>query len=160
MEVSDYVDAVELEGGRLLLEARAAGLDAEVPHCPGWTVRRLLAHVGFVHGWAADYVAGAVTEMVDEPSEEQMFADAPDGERLFEWAAGQHRRLVTALRDAPADLECWTFLPAPTPLSMWARRQAHETAIHRVDAQQAAGRPAPSTRHSPRTVSTRSSEPS
>jgi MDMPI C-terminal domain./Mycothiol maleylpyruvate isomerase N-terminal domain. len=33
----------------------------------------------------------------------------------------------------------WTFLEAPTPLAFWARRQAHETAIHRVDAERAGG---------------------
>src|SRR5205823_6038165 len=43
-----------------------------------------------------------------------------------------------ALRDAPADLACWAFLDAPSPKAMWARRQAHETTIHRVDAELAA----------------------
>jgi uncharacterized protein (TIGR03083 family) len=28
-----------------------------------------------------------------------------------------------------------TFLAAPSPLAMWVRRQAHETAMHRVDAE-------------------------
>ena len=46
---------------------------------------------------------------------------------------------MEALASAPADLETWTFLDAPTPLAFWARRQAHETAIHRVDAESAAG---------------------
>jgi uncharacterized protein (TIGR03083 family) len=46
---------------------------------------------------------------------------------------------VEALVSAPDDLETWTFLEAPTPLAFWARRQAHETAIHRVDAETAAG---------------------
>jgi uncharacterized protein (TIGR03083 family) len=32
-----------------------------------------------------------------------------------------------------------TFLPAASPLAMWARRQAHELTIHRVDVEQAAG---------------------
>ena len=41
--------------------------------------------------------------------------------------------LVVVLHDMP------TFLPAPSPLAMWARRQAHETAIHRYDAQHATG---------------------
>ncbi len=45
--------------------------------------------------------------------------------------------LVQTLRDAPGDLACFTFLPAPSPLAFWARRQAHETAIHRGDAQAA-----------------------
>src|SRR5215475_12644623 len=39
---------------------------------------------------------------------------------------------------ADPGMTCWTFLEAPSPLAFWARRQAHETAIHRVDAQQAA----------------------
>ena len=43
------------------------------------------------------------------------------------------------LRAAPGDLEAFTFLPAPSPLAFWARRQAHETAIHRVDAESATG---------------------
>ena len=36
-------------------------------------------------------------------------------------------------------------MPAPSPLAFWARRQAHETAVHRYDAQSAApgGPPAP-----------------
>ena len=32
-----------------------------------------------------------------------------------------------------------TFLPAPSPLAMWARRQAHETSIHRCYAESATG---------------------
>ena len=70
-----------------------------------------------------------------------------------------HAALVAALRDADPDLECATFMPAPSPLAFWARRQAHETAIHRYDAQSAAAaarraRPPPSTRPSPPTAST------
>jgi len=49
--------------------------------------------------------------------------------------------LVRTLSGAPRDLRCWTFLAAPSPLAFWARRQVHETAIHRVDAQVAAGQP-------------------
>ncbi len=61
-----------------------------------------------------------------------------DGE-LVEWFLDGHAGLVAALSAAPADLECWTFLRAPSPLAHWARRQAHETAIHRVDTELAAG---------------------
>jgi len=43
------------------------------------------------------------------------------------------------LRAAPADLACWSFLPASSPLAFWARRQAHETGIHRADAQGCSG---------------------
>ena len=37
----------------------------------------------------------------------------------------------------PPDLDCWAFLPAPSPLAFWSRRQAHETAIHRADVESA-----------------------
>ncbi len=50
-----------------------------------------------------------------------------------------HAALVVALGDAPLDLSAVTFLPADTPLHFWARRQAHETAIHRLDVSGAAG---------------------
>ena len=60
---------------------------------------------------------------------------------LAGWLGQGCTDLVAALVAAPDDLQCWTFLAAPSPRAMWARRQAHETAMHRVDAQLAAGIP-------------------
>jgi hypothetical protein len=54
---------------------------------------------------------------------------------LIDWFREGHTRLVHTLVSAPPDLDCFTFLAAPSPLAMWARRQAHETAMHRVDAE-------------------------
>ncbi len=144
MEVAAHIDALDREGRALVDAARSAPLDAPVPTCPGWRQLDLLAHIGFVHRWATRYVATAITEMVDEPPEATILEAAPpEGERC-DWVAQGHAALVRALRAAPADLACWTFLAAPSPLSMWARRQAHETAVHRVDAELAAGSsPAP-----------------
>ncbi len=56
-------------------------------------------------------------------------------ESLLDWFREGHAALVDALSRAPDDLSCWTFLAAPSPRAFWARRQAHETAIHRADAQ-------------------------
>lgn len=38
-------------------------------------------------------------------------------------------------------MQCWTFLPTapPSPVAFWARRQAHETTVHRMDAEAALG---------------------
>jgi len=63
----------------------------------------------------------------------------PSDAELLDWFRAGHAGLVAALESAPADLDCWSFLPAPSPLAFWARRQAHETAIHRADADSAAG---------------------
>ena len=42
----------------LRANAMAAGLDAPVPTCPGWTVLDLVAHQGMVHRWAASHLRG------------------------------------------------------------------------------------------------------
>lgn len=118
--------------------AERAGLRAPVPSCPGWQVRDLLRHQGHVHRWAGRFVTERLQDAVPEPSEAEILAADPPDEQLLDWFCEGHAALVAALRAAPPDLTCWTFLPAPSPLAFWARRQAHETAIHRVDAEQAA----------------------
>ena len=46
---------------------------------------------------------------------------------------------METLAAADPAVECATFMAAPSPLAFWTRRQAHETAIHRADAERAAG---------------------
>jgi uncharacterized protein (TIGR03083 family) len=77
--------------------------------------------------------------MLTEDEETQIFGDPPPDEGRVDWFRSGHRKLCAALRAAPADLECWSFMPAPSPLAFWARRQAHETTIHRVDAESVSG---------------------
>ncbi|RKN38540.1 maleylpyruvate isomerase family mycothiol-dependent enzyme [Streptomyces hoynatensis] len=130
----EFCEALTREGELFLGTALRAGLAAEVPTCPGWRVRDLVRHLGHVHRWATGFVADGLQRFVP-PGEEAV----PDGE-LADWYASGHRALLAALAKAPEDLECWTFLPGPaTGRRFWARRQAHETAIHRMDAQAAAG---------------------
>ncbi len=139
MDVDAHVAALEREGLMLVEAARRADPRAPVPACPGWQVADLLAHIGFVHRWAAGYVATARTEMAPEPDEQTVLKSAPPESERAEWVAEGHAALVRALQGAPPDLVCWTFLDAPSPLAMWARRQAHETAVHRVDVELACG---------------------
>jgi uncharacterized protein (TIGR03083 family) len=132
VDVSAYLDELELHGIALAEAADAAGLAAPVPTCPGWEMRNLLAHIGMVHRWAAGIVRG-------EPDAKR-HSDFPAPEvGVVEWFRDGHTALVAALRAAPADLEAWAFMSAPSPLAFWARRQAHETAIHRADAESALG---------------------
>jgi uncharacterized protein (TIGR03083 family) len=60
---------------------------------------------------------------------------------VLDWFREGHRALVETLGGADESVSCWTFLPgARSPLAFWTRRQAHETAIHLVDAESALGR--------------------
>jgi uncharacterized protein (TIGR03083 family) len=138
MEFTEHVTAIRRDGELLATAAEAAGLDAAVPHCPDWRVRDLVQHTGGVHRWAATYVGEARAEPMPDDEVEPLMAPPPDGE-LLDWFREGYAELAATLEKAPSDVECWSFLPAPTPLRFWARRQAHETAIHRADAEGAAG---------------------
>ena len=138
MEVDEHIEALRLEGERLAEAAGAASPDAPVPTCPDWVVRDLVHHTGAVQRWATGVVATPQTEVGNVGLDEVVGTWPPDAE-LVGWFRAGHADLTDALRAAPADLDCWTFLRAPSPLAHWARRQAHETAIHRVDAELAAG---------------------
>ncbi|WP_435243964.1 maleylpyruvate isomerase family mycothiol-dependent enzyme [Streptomyces cucumeris] len=134
MDISELIDCVDREG-RLLADAAArAGVDAPVPTCPKWQVHDLVSHTGRVHRWATRVVAEGLAEPAPFTPDPQL-----SGEALLEWFRDGHRALVEALRTADPELACMTFLPAPSPLAFWARRQAHETAIHRADAESALG---------------------
>ncbi|MEI5520175.1 maleylpyruvate isomerase family mycothiol-dependent enzyme [Streptomyces brasiliscabiei] len=134
MEIAEHIRVLDEEGRLLAAAARKAGTGAEVPTCPGWRVRDLLRHTGSVHRWATAFVAEGHRSPRPVPDE-----PALDGDALLTWFEEGHRRLVDTLRAAPADLDCWSFLPAPSPRAFWARRQAHETAVHRADAESALG---------------------
>ena len=112
--------------------------DAPVPSCPGWLVRDLLHHTGRVHRWAGLMISERRLEPPAD-DEEVIPQGWPSDDRLVDWFGKGHERLVAALEDAPPDLRCWTLMDAPSPRAFWARRQAHETSIHRVDAELAAG---------------------
>jgi uncharacterized protein (TIGR03083 family) len=138
-DTAGYIARLQEEGELLAGAAERAGLDAPVPACPAWRVRDLLKHVGYVHRWAAGYVREQHPKWVDRASEKEILTGGPSDDALPGWFLDGHAALVRALETAEEDMACWTFLAAPSPLAFWARRQAHETTIHRVDAEQAAG---------------------
>jgi uncharacterized protein (TIGR03083 family) len=139
MRTEEHIAALRHEGELLAEAAQTASLDAYVPTCPDWTVRDLVRHVGRVHRWAAAYVADARPTALGPDEVDRVWGPMPDDTQLVAWYRAGHANIVETLEKASGDVECWTFLPAPTPLAFWARRQAHETAIHRADVQSAVG---------------------
>jgi uncharacterized protein (TIGR03083 family) len=61
-----------------------------------------------------------------------------DGE-LIDWFSEGAAMLVSALADADPAIPVWTWDDDDHTVGFWYRRMAHETLIHRVDAEQAHG---------------------
>jgi uncharacterized protein (TIGR03083 family) len=135
--------SVDVETAREVIATAGAALtaagrkqpDAAVPWCPDWTVSSVLRHIGCVHEWVAGMVNTAASELLPFPSAPE-FAN----EALADWADGCRQALLAALSDADLDRPMWVF-GSQRPTRFWVRRQAHETAVHAVDATAAAGDP-------------------
>jgi uncharacterized protein (TIGR03083 family) len=113
--------------------------DLPIATCPDWSLRELAAHLGRVHRWAAEIVRTRAAERL--PFDAVPDSQYPD-ERAAQpaWLVGGADRLIAALAEA-GSAQVWAF-GSMAPATFWARRQAHETMVHRVDAELAAGRPA------------------
>lgn len=133
-----YLDVLETEGTEVIELATAHGLDAPVPNCPGWATRDLVAHLGWVYRWVAATVRGGRSLPPDRSERAALEdPDPADDAAVVERLRLAHVGVLNALREAPADLACWTPWPAPSARDFWIRRQVFETLIHRVDAQNA-----------------------
>ncbi|NNF62919.1 MAG: maleylpyruvate isomerase family mycothiol-dependent enzyme [Acidimicrobiia bacterium] len=130
LALETHKSAIASSGHRLAELAAAAGESTKVPTCPAWDVRALLAHQTMVHRWATAHVSG--TDPSTLPSQTEIGESVAD---LNDYYVDGMRLLLEALDRAPANLEAMTFLrDAPAPREFWARRQAHETTVHMVDA--------------------------
>jgi uncharacterized protein (TIGR03083 family) len=143
-DATEYLRILAAESGLLLAAADARRPSDEVAFCPGWTVRDLVTHVGWVYRWVS-VIIGEARDSRPGKEESHTFQDpepADDPGTMTRLAAAATGALEV-LRRAPADLACWTiWTPPSTPRNFWIRRMVHETLIHRVDAQNAGGAPA------------------
>jgi uncharacterized protein (TIGR03083 family) len=138
------IEAVVEEGERVagLAHDLAAGitpvrgdLDVRIPWVPEWSARDLVGHLGTVHRWATAILRAGHT---DRPAPEATQTPPADG--LLDWYAVGLGELVTTLHSTPPDFPAWHMSPtAEKVAASWARRQAHELVVHRMDLEAAAG---------------------
>jgi uncharacterized protein (TIGR03083 family) len=128
---SELVTAVRREGEALVAASRQ-GPDEPVPTCPDWTVADLAQHVAGVYTWAGTI---AHERLTGPPTELKL----PDGETSVDVLAEALEDLVEALRSCDADTPMWNWGGGDQVATFWARRMAHESAVHRFDAQRAHG---------------------
>jgi len=129
---NDYIDALRQEGERLAAAA-ATGMDAPVPWCPGWAGRDVVGHTGTVHRHKLEIVAGSLGHSPKPPPPPQS-----DGE-ILDWYREGLTALAGVLESADPGAAVWTWHPSDQTVGFWIRRMAHETAIHRADAESTAG---------------------
>lgn len=83
-----------------------------------------------VHRWAAAHAGGA-----DDYPTKEAEAEGLAAADILSWFDEGVRVLTVAIEEAPEDQRAMVFLAdAPRPRQFWARRQAHETTIHSLDA--------------------------
>jgi uncharacterized protein (TIGR03083 family) len=138
MELPQYLDAITYESVALADAAERGDLDAQVPSCPDWTLARLVAHIGEVQQWARILVEQRASERISR----RTLPAAPSGADLIPWFREQAPQLVATLAATDPSTPMWTFTADQTA-RFWSRRQAHEVAVHRWDAELTAGDPAP-----------------
>jgi uncharacterized protein (TIGR03083 family) len=138
MDWTTYLEHVQADG-TALAAAAGAGLGPQVPNCPDWRVRDLLHHVGVVHRHKEFIVRRGSTE---PPEGWEDPAPPPDAE-LVDWYRRGLDDLLTTLSASDPARPVWTWAESDQTVGFWYRRMAHETLIHRVDAEQAQGHVGP-----------------
>ena len=109
-----------------------ADLDADVPSCPGWQLRDLARHVFEVLSfWEMD-----LHTRPERP--EQWQPPEVDDQALAEALRSARLRLDETVRSISPDTTIWTWTERDTAAFV-PRRMAQEVAVHRWDAESAAG---------------------
>ena len=140
MEISQYLDAVRANAALMVDAARRAGAGAPVPTCPEWTVADLAGHQGRVFRWMSAMVETQSPEYIHPKT----LGEPAAGEDAIAWLAAGAEQAVDVLGRADPDSPVWNWFDrGPGPARFWHRRMAHEVAVHRADAEAAAGQAEP-----------------
>lgn len=117
-----------------LADAAEEHLDAPVPSCPGWTMADLVWHLFRVQHFWGQIVAGRLTDPEQVPE-----LPRPGNDRVVAGFRAHAARFVTVLQAADPHTPVWTWA-RQQDAAFVVRHQVQEAAVHRWDAEQAAGR--------------------
>jgi uncharacterized protein (TIGR03083 family) len=133
-----YLDHLLADSERFAVALEHGPLDAAVAGCPGWDLIRLAEHLGQIHRWAEFCASHGRRPSADEAQALESF----DPSAAADWLRDGAARLAHTLRSLDPNAPTWHPFPGEQVASFWPRRQAHETAVHRWDAEHAVGLPA------------------
>jgi uncharacterized protein (TIGR03083 family) len=132
MTPETYLTRLQTDAARLA-EIATHDLDAEVPPCPGWTVRDVVVHTGEVYSHKV-----ACMRLPEGPEHVDDWNHGPaEGEDLLDWFQERHDELVTELTARGPEAASYTWYDPDQTVGFWFRRMAQETAVHRADVESA-----------------------
>ncbi|ROT31927.1 maleylpyruvate isomerase N-terminal domain-containing protein [Micromonospora sp. HM5-17] len=129
-----WLAALRAEGPSFGAAISEAALDIRVPSCPEWTMIDLVHHLGSIYQWVHGVVTRGTTEA---PPRRTVPEGLPTGPAAVEWWREQFDQLMAALDRLDPEAPAWNWAPQPKKVAFWHRRMAHETVVHRWDAQMA-----------------------
>lgn len=130
----EFLDCFHRDAELFEAAVRAGGdLDAPIDGAPDWDLAELVHHIGGLHRFVTEAIATGA-----KPT--SGWGRGPDDRaQLADWFASGAAELEAALRAHPDDTATYTFFDnAPKTVGTWVRRQCHELAVHRYDAELAA----------------------
>ena len=131
MRYGAFVEQVDHLGTRLA-DTAEQDLEVAVPTCPGWSASDLVRHVAQVY---EHKIASTELQRAPDPWPPGWPADRDP----VEWFRDAHGRLLAMFRVHEPTDPSPTWWPDDQTVGFWARRMAHETAIHGADAELAFG---------------------
>ncbi|WP_027644594.1 maleylpyruvate isomerase family mycothiol-dependent enzyme [Salinispora oceanensis] len=131
-----WIGALRVEGPAFAAAIAEAPADAPVLSCPGWTVTDLTRHLASVYRWVQGTVSA---NSVTPPALRSELVEPNPGETDPQLWQQAYDDLLVRFDALDPEAPAWNWAPQPKKAGFWLRRIAHETALHRWDAQLAIG---------------------
>jgi uncharacterized protein (TIGR03083 family) len=123
-----YISYLNADYARLL--ACLPNEPVAVPSCPGWTTNDLAKHMGHVYLGQAYVVETGVKAEAKEH-----LAPYARTDDVLEFMGWGFVAIIKALDLARPERKTWSWHHSDNTVDFWFRRMAHETVIHRIDAE-------------------------
>ena len=133
-ELSREQYLIHLNADYQRLAAAIPKAPVDVPSCPGWTTNDLAKHMAHV------YLGQAfVVETGSQAENKEHLAPYPRTVDFMEFMSWGFDAITKALDIDRPERPTWSWHHSDHTVDFWFRRMAHETVIHRIDAEQAVG---------------------
>jgi uncharacterized protein (TIGR03083 family) len=124
-----HLQALKTQSAAFRAAVVQSGPDAAVSTCPEWDVRGLVRHLARVY-----HMMSLAMELAPGDSRPQAPRPPEDFDAALSWWDEKLADLVDKMSTMDPERATWSFFPGGSVRS-WTRRAAHETAIHRLDAE-------------------------